>query len=117
VAAAAAAALAEQVSRCREIEVRAESEWLAELTTPAKDGNARCGIALCNKLFRDETFLHKHLKNKHAQVLTSTLDLALRPVVKEAFMADEEKPLPTVPTKGAPARGQGPDRGTLTLME
>ncbi|KAG5190293.1 hypothetical protein JKP88DRAFT_184258, partial [Tribonema minus] len=84
--------------------------WLAAHTLP-EEAHARCGIKDCGKLFKDATFVHKHLKNKHAAAAEAAVADVAVPFLRAAFDADPRKPLPTVPLDiGESARGGGRDR-------
>ncbi|KAL7562897.1 hypothetical protein ACA910_000270 [Epithemia clementina (nom. ined.)] len=48
-----------------ESENQATEEWLAKHVMD-DDGRARCSFHFCHKLFKDESFLSKHLLKKHA---------------------------------------------------
>mmetsp|Transcript_6907 Transcript_6907/g.14108 ORF Transcript_6907/g.14108 Transcript_6907/m.14108 type:complete len:1061 (-) Transcript_6907:228-3410(-) len=47
-----------------EQEERASEDWLANHSMD-DDGRARCSFHFCHKLFKDESFLRKHLLKKH----------------------------------------------------
>ena len=48
-----------------DLEEEAAQEWLRNHVMD-DDGRARCSFHFCHKLFKDESFLHKHLLKKHA---------------------------------------------------
>lgn len=69
------------------------------------DGKARCGLSWCNKLFKGQDFLMKHIKNKH-------IDLALVRLVRVAeqymfarFMAEDISKRPLGPIEIETAGG------------
>jgi len=48
----------------QEMEERASQDWLANHSMD-DEGRARCSFHFCHKLFKDESFLSKHLLKKH----------------------------------------------------
>lgn len=73
--------------------------WLAKYTQPAEESHARCGIPDCGKLFKDATFVHKHLRNKHGEEIGRIQAHAALPFLRAAWEEDSDPPLPVIPTE------------------
>ncbi len=54
-------------------EEKAKKEWINNHAVIDNDGRARCSFHFCNKLFKDETFLQKHLLKKHPEFLQAEM--------------------------------------------
>jgi hypothetical protein len=62
----------QQVAQASEIhaaQVSVRDQWLRDHSVVDADGRARCSFHFCHKLFKDNTFLHKHLLKKHVEYL------------------------------------------------
>jgi len=60
-------------SEIESLEEKTKREWLSNHTAVDGDGRARCSFHFCRKLFKDETFLQKHLLKKHGEHLHAEL--------------------------------------------
>jgi SERRATE/Ars2, N-terminal domain len=88
---------AEDLSAISDAEVHVEERWLADHSLVDNDGRARCSFHFCGKLFKDASFLHKHLLKKHG----SDYLKAEKAKVQDKFMMDawetaENRPLPDI---------------------
>ena len=50
-------------------EEKAKKEWIDNHAVIDNDGRARCSFHFCRKLFKDKSFLQKHLLKKHPEYL------------------------------------------------
>jgi hypothetical protein len=53
----------------QQLEKEAESDWLRDHCILDDDNRARCAFRFCHKLFKDVSFLYKHLLKKHKEYL------------------------------------------------
>ena len=60
-------------SEIESLEVKAKKEWIDSHAMVDGDGRARCSFHFCRKLFKDESFLKKHLMKKHGEYLTAEM--------------------------------------------
>jgi hypothetical protein len=52
------------------------------------DGKARCGLTWCNKLFKGQDFLMKHIRNKHIDLALVRLVRVSEQYMKSRFLAE-----------------------------
>jgi hypothetical protein len=53
----------------QQLEKESESDWLRDHCILDDDNRARCAFRFCHKLFKDASFLYKHLLKKHKEYL------------------------------------------------
>lgn len=75
---------------------QAKEKWLLESMNNEDEGRWRCASQGCTKLFKTSEFLQKHLLLKHIGGLEESLRLVRLGLIRTAFEADQEKPLPPV---------------------
>ncbi len=80
----------------QEAEEKAKQKWLLESMSNEDEGRWRCAAEGCTKLFKSSDFLQKHLLLKHGQGLEEALRAIRQELVRQAFDADHDKPLPPV---------------------
>ena len=73
-----------------------KKKWLLENMSNEDEGKWRCTANACAKLFRTSDFLQKHIVAKHGQGLEEAYKGLHLELVKKAFDADQDKPLPPV---------------------
>lgn len=76
--------------------LQAKEKWLLEGMNNEDEGRWRCAAQGCTKLFKTSEFLQKHLLLKHIEGLETSLRLVRLGLIRTAFEADQEKPLPPV---------------------
>ena len=87
------------------LEERSKREWISNHAVIDNDGRARCSFHFCNKLFKDKTFLQKHLLKKHPEFLE-----AEKAKLHDSYMMDwwdkeECRPVPHVSIDCGPKFG------------
>eukprot|EP00587_Corethron_hystrix_P001739 CAMPEP_0113300092 /NCGR_PEP_ID=MMETSP0010_2-20120614/1862_1 /TAXON_ID=216773 ORGANISM="Corethron hystrix, Strain 308" /NCGR_SAMPLE_ID=MMETSP0010_2 /ASSEMBLY_ACC=CAM_ASM_000155 /LENGTH=771 /DNA_ID=CAMNT_0000153451 /DNA_START=305 /DNA_END=2617 /DNA_ORIENTATION=+ /assembly_acc=CAM_ASM_000155 len=90
---------AETDMKALEIEKEDDSEkrnWLDNHTLLDADGRARCSFHFCRKLFKDKTFLHKHLVKKHPEFLIAEQAKCHDRYMMEAWESSTRRPLPQI---------------------
>ncbi|CAM9208660.1 unnamed protein product, partial [Choristocarpus tenellus] len=76
-------------------------DWLKKHTERTEEGYARCNMPNCAKLFKAAEFVHKHLVNKHPDLYKAVVDEVTEPFVRDLFLEDEAKPLPSITADNA----------------
>jgi len=74
-------------------EEKTQQSWIEEHGIVDGDGRARCSFAFCRKLFKDETFLRKHLLKKHADFLKAEMAKCHDSYMMQAWDAEEHRPV------------------------
>lgn len=77
-------------------EEKAKKEWISNHAVIDNDGRARCSFHFCNKLFKDKTFLQKHLLKKHPEFLQAEMAKTHDSYMMDWWEKEENRPLPQV---------------------
>jgi hypothetical protein len=74
-----------------------EEQWLIDHSNVDEDGRARCLFHFCHKLFKDVSFLHKHLLKKHGNdFLKAAQAKAHDSFMMQAWESAEIRPVPNI---------------------
>lgn len=106
-----------EASEIRTHEEKVEATWLEKHTKLDEDNRARCSFHFCRKLFKDTTFLHKHLLKKHGEFLVAEQAKCHDDAMMKAWDEAEDRPLPDILVEcgnwfgfvAAPVQGKVPD--------
>lgn len=82
--------------KIQENEQKVEPAWIEDHAVIDEDGRARCSFHFCRKLFKDSTFLKKHLIKKHSEFLKAERAKCHDQSMMEAWDAQEQRPVPSV---------------------
>jgi hypothetical protein len=77
-------------------ELEAKNQWLEDHSFIDADGRARCSFHFCKKLFKDKTFLHKHLLKKHPEYLAGEQAKVHDKYMMQAWEQEDERPIPLI---------------------
>ena len=77
-------------------EAQVEPGWLRDHSVIDDDGRARCSFHFCRKLFKDSTFLKKHLLKKHSEFLKAERAKCHDQSMMKAWDAQEHRPVPPI---------------------
>ncbi|KAL3934783.1 MAG: hypothetical protein SGBAC_009566 [Bacillariaceae sp.] len=77
-------------------ECRAEDKWVKNHSLIDSDGRARCSFHFCRKLFKDMTFLKKHLLKKHPEFLKAERAKCHDTHMMESWDKQEQRPVPPI---------------------
>ncbi len=79
----------------------AEDDFIRRHTKLEPEGKARCSISWCNKLFKDDSFLKKHIINKHSDIMEPALSWVSDEFVRARFnrCSFSELPMPKIPVE------------------
>jgi hypothetical protein len=84
------------VAAVQEAELDAEETWLEKHSSLDDDSRARCRFHFCHKLFKDSSFLHKHLLKKHVEYVTAEKAKCHDEFMMKAWDAESHRPVPDV---------------------
>ncbi|KAG7348382.1 protein of unknown function DUF3546 containing protein [Nitzschia inconspicua] len=90
---------AETDAQAKEIEHQegnVENGWIRDHSMIDQDGRARCSFHFCRKLFKDSTFLSKHLMKKHSEFLRAEIAKCHDGYMMKAWDAQEQRPVPPI---------------------
>ena len=73
-----------------------EGGWMDDHTLVDEDGRARCSFHFCRKLFKDQSFLRKHLMKKHSEFLRAEVAKCHDAFMMEAWDKQERRPVPPI---------------------
>jgi hypothetical protein len=73
----------------------AQTAWLST-NSIHDDGRARCAFSYCRKLFKDNSYLEKHLLKKHGENLAAELAKAHDAAMMKAWEDCEDRPVPDI---------------------
>ena len=73
-----------------------KATWLENHAIIDDDGRARCSFHFCHKLFKDTTFLRKHLQKKHNEFLRAEQAQLHDEYMMKAWDGEEKRPVPPV---------------------
>lgn len=77
-------------------EDRVCNKWLHDHSLMDDDHRARCSFHFCHKLFKDTSFLHKHLLKKHVEYLSAEQAKVHDEYMMKAWEAASDRPVPDV---------------------
>ena len=77
-------------------EDQVQDRWLDDHAITDADGRARCSFRFCHKLFKDTTFLHKHLLKKHGEFLRAEQAKCHDAAMMRAWDESEDRPIPHI---------------------
>jgi len=105
------------VACIEEAETVAEHLWVENHSSLDDDGRARCRFHFCHKLFKDSSFLRKHLLKKHVEYLRAEQAKCHDEYMMKAWDAEAHRPVPDVMIEcgsmfglvPSPVQGQIPD--------
>ena len=90
----------DQTERDAEVIAAAEDDvkekWLDDHAITDADGRARCSFRFCHKLFKDTSYLSKHLLKKHAEFLRAEQAKCHDEYMMKAWDDCEDRPVPDV---------------------
>ena len=86
----------ETAEEIREQETKAQQDWIHQHSMIDKDGRARCSFHFCRKLFKDGSFLRKHLLKKHSAYLKAEVAKCHDSYMMETWDAEEHRPVPPI---------------------
>lgn len=78
------------------LESQVEGGWIEDHTIIDEDGRARCAFHFCRKLFKDASFLKKHLIKKHSEFLRAETAKAHDSYMMKAWDSQEQRPVPPI---------------------
>jgi len=73
-----------------------EGGWIEDHSSIDADGRARCAFHFCRKLFKDSTFLRKHLIKKHSEFLRADMAKCHDSYMMSAWDSQEQRPVPPI---------------------
>ena len=85
-----------QAKEIQRLESQVENAWIQEHALIDADGRARCSFHFCRKLFKDSSFLKKHLIKKHSEFLRAEMAKCHDAFMMKAWDAQEERPVPPI---------------------
>jgi hypothetical protein len=77
-------------------EAQVEDVWAQDHAMVDEDGRARCAFHFCRKLFKDKSFLKKHLIKKHSEFLKAEMAKCHDAFMMKAWDAQEQRPVPPI---------------------
>ncbi len=83
-------------SEIESLETKAKKEWIENHAMIDGDGRARCSFHFCRKLFKDESFLKKHLMKKHGEYLNAEIAKCHDSYMMKWWDEDVCRPVPPV---------------------
>mmetsp|Transcript_19843 Transcript_19843/g.36034 ORF Transcript_19843/g.36034 Transcript_19843/m.36034 type:complete len:151 (-) Transcript_19843:107-559(-) len=78
------------------LEAKGKAEWIENHTTVDDDNRARCAFHFCRKLFKDVSFLKKHLMKKHAEFLRAEVAKCHDSFMMASWDKEPNRPIPPV---------------------
>jgi hypothetical protein len=75
---------------------RVEDRWIQAHAMIDEDGRARCAFHFCKKLFKDGSFLQKHLIKKHSDFLKSEIAKCHDTYMMTSWDKQEQRPVPPI---------------------
>jgi len=86
----------ELAKEIEQMEDKSKKTWMHDHGLLDADGRARCSFHFCRKLFKDKTFLHKHLLKKHPEYLVAEQAKCHDNFMMQAWETEEVRPLPQI---------------------
>ena len=77
-------------------EAQVEDGWIQDHALIDEDGRARCSFHFCRKLFKDSTFLRKHLIKKHSEFLKAEVAKCHDTYMMTSWDKQEQRPVPPI---------------------
>jgi hypothetical protein len=77
-------------------EEKAVNTWIEDHAAVDSDGRARCSFHFCRKLFKDVSFLKKHLIKKHSEFLKAEQAKCHDPYMMTMWDKQERRPVPPI---------------------
>eukprot|EP00536_Pseudo-nitzschia_multiseries_P011173 jgi/Psemu1/205115/e_gw1.366.58.1 len=77
-------------------ESQVEGGWIDDHALIDEDGRARCAFHFCRKLFKDSSFLKKHLIKKHSEFLRAEIAKCHDQDMMISWDAQEQRPVPPI---------------------
>jgi len=77
-------------------ESQVEAGWIEEHAVIDEDGRARCAFHFCRKLFKDVSFLKKHLIKKHSEFLRAEIAKCHDQKMMTSWDAQAVRPVPPI---------------------
>ena len=77
-------------------ESQVEGGWIEDHALIDEDGRARCAFHFCRKLFKDSSFLKKHLIKKHSEFLRAEIAKCHDSYMMTSWDAQEHRPVPPI---------------------
>lgn len=77
-------------------ESQVEDRWIDDHAIVDEDGRARCAFHFCRKLFKDVSFLKKHLIKKHSEFLRAEIAKCHDSFMMTSWDAQEARPVPPI---------------------
>jgi len=78
------------------LENQAKKQWVDNHAIIDGDGRARCSFHFCRKLFKDKTFLQKHLHKKHPEFLRAEAGKCHDMYMMRCWDAESDRPVPPI---------------------
>lgn len=85
-----------KAAEIEELEKHSGLEWVQRHSTIDADGRARCGFHFCRKLFKDMSFLEKHLHKKHSEFLQAEIAKCHDSYMMLAWDSGDIRPVPSI---------------------
>jgi hypothetical protein len=77
-------------------ESQVEEGWIEAHSLIDEDGRARCAFHFCRKLFKDISFLKKHLIKKHSEFLRAEMAKCHDSFMMHLWDSQEQRPVPPI---------------------
>jgi hypothetical protein len=77
-------------------ESQVEEGWMEAHSLIDEDGRARCAFHFCRKLFKDISFLKKHLIKKHSEFLRAEMAKCHDSYMMHLWDSQEQRPVPPI---------------------
>lgn len=78
------------------LEEQTRQDWMANHGVVDEDGRARCSFHFCRKLFKDDSFLKKHLLKKHGEFLKAEQAKCHDSFMMKAWDEEPNRPVPLI---------------------
>lgn len=86
----------QEAAKLEQSEAEWKATWLDNHAVIDDDGRARCSFHFCHKLFKDTTFLRKHLQKKHKEFLRAEQAQLHDEYMMKAWDAEDKRPVPAI---------------------
>ena len=83
-------------SEIESLEAKAKREWIEKHAMIDGDGRARCSFHFCRKLFKDKSFLEKHLMKKHGEYLNAEVAKSHDGYMMKWWDEEQCRPVPRI---------------------
>ena len=85
-----------QAKEIEKQESEVEDGWIQDHALIDEDGRARCSFHFCRKLFKDSSFLKKHLIKKHSEHLRAEVAKCHDTFMMTSWDKQEQRPVPPI---------------------